>query len=226
MLTALFPALTAEEYALFSGVAHPWEAVGRLREWLQEQLAPGSDIAPGVRLAGAVIACERIAVGAGAVIEPGAVILDGPVYIGSGAVVRSGAYIRGAAYIGAGALVGHATEVKNGILLAGAKAPHFNYVGDSILGHDVNLGAGAILSNFRLDARTIKVTWDGRRLDTGMKKLGALIGDGCSIGCNVVCNPGTILFPGVMVPPVTAVSGTHQVSLVAPRPPDRSPDLA
>lgn len=221
-MLSLFPGLSEAELPLFSGVTHPWEVVARLREWLLERVAPGSDIAAGVRLSGAVIACERIAVASGAVIEPGAVILEGPVYIGPGAVVRSGAYIRGAAYIGAGALVGHATEVKNGILLPGAKAPHFNYVGDSIVGHEVNLGAGVILSNYRLDARNIKVTWQGRRVDTGLKKLGAIIGDRCSIGCNAVCNPGTILYPGVMVPPVTAVSGTHETSLVSPRPRDPS----
>lgn len=118
--------------------------------------------------------------------------------------------MRGAAYIGAGAVLGHASEVKNGILLAGAKAPHFNYVGDSILGHDANLGAGAILSNYRLDGRPIKVTWEGKRLATGMTKLGAIIGDRCSIGCNTVMNPGAILFPGVHMKPLSTVSGTHK----------------
>lgn len=208
MLTALFPALTPDEAALFHVTATPWEAIARLSVRLAEMLALGVVIGANVRTAGATVDCRQITIGDGAVIEPGAVILEGPVFIGPGAHVRSGAYIRGAAYVGRGAVVGHATEVKNSILLAGAKAPHFNYVGDSILGHDVNLGAGAILSNFRLDGRPIKVTWDGKRVDTGMRKLGAIVGDGCSVGCNVVTNPGTILLPGAHVLPVTAVSGT------------------
>ncbi len=145
-------------------------------------------------------------------IDPGVVITGGPVYLAPGAKVRAGAYIRGAAYIGERAILGHASEVKNGILLSEAKAPHFNYVGDSILGHDVNLGAGCILSNFRLDARPIKVTWQGERVQTGMRKLGAIIGDRCSIGCNVVCNPGSILHAGVHVQPLTTVTGTLEAA--------------
>lgn len=209
VLDALFPALTSDERWLFEESSTPWEVVARLKERLDQKLAAGVVMDENVRVAGGVIIdCRKITIGAGAVVEPGAVILEGPVYIGPGAHVRSGAYIRGAAYIGAGALVGHATEVKNGILLAGAKAPHFNYVGDSILGHGVNLGAGSILSNYRLDGKPVKVTWSGRREETGLTKLGAIVGDRCSIGCNVVCNPGTILLPGTRIPPVTAVSGT------------------
>ncbi len=208
MSASLFGRLDDDEALLFEGCAYPWEAIARLGETLARLLPPGVVIADRAVVEGAVLQGDRILVSEEAAIEPGAVILDGPVFVGPGARVRAGAYVRGPAFVGRGAIVGHATEVKNGILLARARAPHFNYVGDSILGHEVNLGAGSILSNFRLDGRSIKVTWEGRRLDTGLRKLGALVGDGASIGCNVVCNPGTILLPGTLVAPVRTVSGT------------------
>jgi NDP-sugar pyrophosphorylase family protein len=104
--------------------------------------------------------------------------------------------------------VGHSTEVKNSILLPGAKAPHFNYVGDSILGIDSNIGAGAKLSNVRNDRRNVLLTLkDGSRLDSRSYKLGALIGDESNIGCNVVTNPGTIISPNSMVGPNKTISG-------------------
>lgn len=208
LLKHLFPELRPSEAALFEGTTFPWEAIARLEQTLTRLVPPGVSVAKDAQVEGAVIRCGRIIVSEGVEVDPGVVIVGGPVYLAPGAKVRAGAYIRGAAYIGEGAILGHASEVKNGILLAEAKAPHFNYVGDSILGHDVNLGAGCILSNFRLDGRSVKVTWRGERVQTGMRKLGALIGDRCSIGCNVVCNPGSILYAGVHVPPVTTVTGT------------------
>lgn len=212
MLEHLFPELHRSEEALFQGATFPWEVIARLGETLTHLIPPGVNVAKDARIEGAFIRCERILIAEGAEVDPGVVIVGGPVYLAPGARVRAGAYIRGAAYIGEGAILGHASEVKNGILLAEAKAPHFNYVGDSILGHDVNLGAGCILSNFRLDGKPIKVTWRGERVQTGMRKLGALIGDRCSIGCNVVCNPGSILCAGVRVPPVTTVTGTLEAA--------------
>ncbi len=134
--------------------------------------------------------------------------IDGPCYVGPQAEVRHSAYLRKGSWISSGAIVGHATEVKNSIFLPGSKAPHFNYVGDSILGVDVNLGAGTKLSNVRNDRRGIMVTLeDGTRLDTGLYKLGAIIGDGSQLGCNVVTNPGTIIPPNSMVDPNKSVSG-------------------
>lgn len=134
--------------------------------------------------------------------------IEGPCYIGADAEVRHAAYLRKGSWICDGAVVGHATEVKNSIFLPGAKAPHFNYVGDSILGFGVNLGAGTKLSNVRNDRREIMVTHkDGSREHTGLRKMGALIGDGSEVGCNVVTNPGAILAPETMVAPNETVSG-------------------
>ena len=134
--------------------------------------------------------------------------IEGPCFIGPKAEIRHSAYLRKGSWICEGAIVGHSSEVKNSILLPGAKAPHFNYVGDSIVGIDVNLGAGAILSNVRNDGRNIFVTLeDGSRFDSGFRKMGALIGDGSQLGCNVVTNPGSILTPDSMIPPNESVKG-------------------
>lgn len=138
----------------------------------------------------------------GAQVHPSAVI-DGPVFIAAGAQVRPGAWLRAGVWLGAGAVVGANTELKRGILLPRAQAPHLNYVGDSILGEGVNLGAGCILSNHRHDRATVVI--DG--VDTGRRKLGAILGDGVQTGCNTVLHPGvvvgreTMTYPGVQLRP-------------------------
>lgn len=182
----------------------PWKLLG---DPLDEVLAalPSSDIrsglAPEVHLAG-----DRIVIGSGARIHPG-VVLEGPVWIGEDVEIRPGAYIRGGCWIGDQCVVGANTELKRAILLAHAKAPHLNYVGDSILGADVNLGAGTILSNFRHDGGAIHIPADGTRIDTGRRKLGAILGDGVLTGCNSVLHPGTVvgretqIYPGVQLRP-------------------------
>jgi len=149
----------------------------------------------------------------GVIIHPSANIgdyvrIEGPCYIGANAEIRHSAYLRKGSWIGEGALVGHSSEIKNSVLLPGSKAPHFNYVGDSILGFGVNLGAGVKLSNVRNDGRGVIVRMeDGERIETGLRKLGALIGDHSQLGCNVVTNPGAILAPSSMVSPNETVTG-------------------
>ena len=140
----------------------------------------------------------------GSLIGP-SVHIEGPSYIAG--EVRHGAYVRSHSWICRGAVVGHATEVKHSLLLPGAKAPHFNYVGDSVLGRDVNLGAGCKLSNLRHDGREIRIHNLG--IDTGLRKFGAILGEGVQIGCNAVCNPGTVLGHGCNVWPNVTVSGGH-----------------
>ncbi len=182
--------------------ARPWDLLG---EALDEALAalPSERIevglSPDIHLIG-----DRIVIGKGTRILPGAVI-EGPIYVGASVTVRPGAYLRGGVWLEDGALVGANTEVKRAIFLAGAKAPHLSYVGDSILGREVNLGAGTILSNFRHDGAEIVIPCDGQRLATGRRKLGALLGDGAATGCNCVLHPGVIvgagtaLYPGVQL---------------------------
>ena len=151
---------------------------------------------------------EGIVVDATATVEAGAYLI-GPCYVGPRAVVRSGAYVREYSWICADAVVGHATEVKHSILLPGAKAPHFNYVGDSILGTDVNLGAGTKLSNLRNDGGEVHVRLNGERLPSGLRKFGAVLGEGVATGCNSVTNPGVVLGCNSTVWPNVTVTGIH-----------------
>lgn len=139
-------------------------------------------------------------------IEKGATIgpfvqIEGPAYIGKNVHIGHGALIRPHTVLCEGSKVGHASEVKASIFLPHAKAPHFNYVGNSLLGSDVNLGAGAILSNLRLDGGLIHCRYKGQRFSTSHTKLGAILADGVQIGCNVVLNPGTIYEKGTIIAP-------------------------
>lgn len=152
---------------------------------------------------------DRITIGAGSEIHPTAVI-EGPIYIGRGVAIRAGAYLRGGCWIEDGALIGANTEVKHSILLAGAKAPHLAYVGDSILGAGVNLGAGTVLSNFRHDGKEIVLRVGDSTLPTGLRKLGAVLGDGVQTGCNCVLHPGCVVGAGTSIyPGVQMRSGVH-----------------
>ena len=151
---------------------------------------------------------EGIVVDATATVEAGAYLI-GPCYVGPRAVVRSGAYVREYSWICADAVVGHATEVKHSILLPGAKAPHFNYVGDSILGKGANLGAGTKLSNLRNDGGEVHVRLDGQRIPSGLRKFGAVLGEGVATGCNSVTNPGVVLGCNSTVWPNVTVTGIH-----------------
>jgi NDP-sugar pyrophosphorylase family protein len=135
---------------------------------------------------------------------------EGPCYIAPEAEIRHGAYIRGNSWICYQAVLGHASEIKHSILLPNAKAPHFNYVGDSIVGSHANLGAGVILSNLRNDGRETKVKMKNELINTELRKFGALIGERTQIGCNSVSNPGTITAPDCMVWPNTTLSGLYE----------------
>lgn len=143
-----------------------------------------------------------------AVIEP-FVHINGPAYIGPNATIRHGAYIREFSWICANSLVGHSSETKHSILLPESKAPHFNYVGDSVLGPRVNLGAGVKLSNLRNDGGEVHTRIEGERVATGLRKFGAIIGEDSQLGCNTVTNPGVVLGPRCMVNPNTTVTGVH-----------------
>ncbi|HEX2251742.1 MAG TPA: UDP-N-acetylglucosamine diphosphorylase [Thermoanaerobaculia bacterium] len=193
------PPLFADLPAPFAGrydSQAPWALLG---DPLDEVLAglPSdaleAKISPDVHLLG-----DRIAIGRGTRIGPGAVI-EGPVWIGRDVEIRPGSYIRGGCWIGDGAVVGASTELKRAILLPRAHAPHLNYVGDSVLGRGVNLGAGTILSNFRHDGAEIVIPHQGGRIATGRRKLGALLGDGVLTGCNSVLNPGCIVGRGTQI---------------------------
>lgn len=192
----------------------PWQLLGdRLHSFLAELI---NSVPIGQRLQGfihpmAVLHGADIVVELGATVEAGASI-EGPSYICAGAVVRHGAYVRGQVYAGKKSVIGHTTEVKGSILLPNAKAAHFAYVGNSILGVDTNLGAGTKLANLRFDHGTVTirqsaVSENSVTHDTGLKKLGAVLGNGAQTGCNSVTNPGTILTAGSYLKPLELGSG-------------------
>lgn len=192
---------------LFLAGAGVWTALGaRLRAHLDARTdwSVDSPIPDGVHLLG-----DRIAIAAGCRVEPGAVIV-GPAVLEEGVTIRTGAYVREYCLLGAGCLVGAHSEVKGSVLLPRAKAPHQAYVGDSILGRDVNLGAGTICSNVKNVDGDIAFRVAGELVHTGLHKLGAILGDGCKTGCNTVLNPGTLLGPGsVTYPNATLRSGFY-----------------
>lgn len=164
-----------------------WEALNRLHDYLLKRpFVIEGEVMPGAIL----INPELIAIGKGSVVEPGAYI-KGPCIIGKNCQIRHGAYLRGDILIEDSCVIGHATEAKNSIFLKGSQAGHFAYVGDSILGNGVNLGAGTKCANLRLDRKNIKIQGQ----DTGRRKLGAIFGDGSQTGCNAVTNPGTLMAP-------------------------------
>jgi UDP-N-acetylglucosamine diphosphorylase / glucose-1-phosphate thymidylyltransferase / UDP-N-acetylgalactosamine diphosphorylase / glucosamine-1-phosphate N-acetyltransferase / galactosamine-1-phosphate N-acetyltransferase len=201
------PPLFTELPDVFTGRFDPDAPWALLGDALDEVLAalPSSDIqsglSPDVHLAG-----DGIVIGLGTRIHP-SVVIEGPVWIGRDVEIRPGAYLRGGCWIGDHCVIGANTELKRAILLPHAKAPHLNYVGDSILGVNVNLGAGTILSNFRHDGAKIHIPIDSTRLDTDRRKLGAILGDAVLTGCNCVLHPGTVvgrgtqIYPGVQLRP-------------------------
>lgn len=169
-----------------------------------EQLAGASVI-----MAGAVLLGQRIRIGSGVLIESGAMIKE-PAVIGDQTEVRQGAYLRGYCLVGRRCVVGHATEVKHSIFLNDAKAGHFAYVGDSILGGGVNLGAGTKLANFRFIPGEIQVKTMNGPIPTGLKKFGAVFGDKVQTGCNAVTSPGTVVgLESIIMPNTTVLSGYH-----------------
>jgi NDP-sugar pyrophosphorylase family protein len=192
--------------SLFSGCEFAWQALAQIDQHIARLVGQKPTIL-GEVMHNAYIGDKSIYIAKGARIEPGACIL-GPAYIGPDAVVRQGAYVRENVILLSGSTLGHASEAKNSVFLPRAHAPHFNYVGDSILGHRVNLGAGTKLSNLTLvsekDPETgkrpsLKIKVDGTDYDTKLAKIGAILGDDVQTGCNSVLNPGCLIGPRTLV---------------------------
>lgn len=178
---------------------------GKLTVFRNGELLPGAS----VLMAGTVLVGSRFALGQGVLVESGAFLKE-PLIIGDGTEVRQGAYLRGNCLVGQRCVVGHVTEAKHSIFLDDAKAGHFAYLGDSILGNNVNLGAGTKAANLRFLAGDINVRTPAGPVPTGLKKLGAILGDGVQTGCNSVTSPGTLLGrKAMLLPNTTAPSGLH-----------------
>lgn len=158
--------------------------------------------------AGVVLMGRKLYFGPGVVVEP-YTLIEEPCYFSENTQIRHASYVRGAVYTGRGAVIGHTTEVKNSLFLEGAKAAHFAYVGDSILGREVNLGAGTKLANLKFLKKEITLEIGGNRINTGLKKLGAILGDKVQTGCNAVLQPGTLLGKGSLVYPCKTPSSGY-----------------
>jgi NDP-sugar pyrophosphorylase family protein len=197
---------------LFDHVRNVWEVLPRLEAYIREH-APAENCVRGHVHPGAYLVGEHILIEEDALIEFDAFI-QGPCIIGRGSIVRHGAYVRSGTLVGAGSLIGHEAETKNALLLPGSRVAQLTFVGDSILGNRVSLGAGTKLANWRLDGRTICIHAGGQLYSSGLDKMGAVIGDDSQLGCNTVCNPGTILGPRCRVYPLTSVHGYHPAGTV------------
>ena len=191
----LFDLAQTEHAAIFDGCKFAWDALKKIEGYLDKVSRQN----PPKRFPGASIG-ERVLIGDGTVVEPG-VMIKGPAIIGKNCQIRHNAYLRENVIIGDGSVVGNASELKNALLFNGAQVPHYIYVGDSILGHKAHLGAGVKISNIKLLPGNVTVEVDGVPLDTGLRKFGALLGDGAEAGCNAVLNPGSILGRGAVVYP-------------------------
>jgi NDP-sugar pyrophosphorylase family protein len=186
----------------FSPDAAPWDWVKAIGPALAAHRFDGAPprVPPGVHLEGPVY------LGPGVVL-PAQATLIGPAWIGARTQIRPGAFIRGNVITGEDCVLGNSCEFKNCLLLDGVQAPHFNYVGDSVLGNRAHLAAGVVCSNLRLDQKSVVVHAGGAAVDTGLKKFGAVVGDAAEVGCNAVLNPGTFLGPRSLVMPAIAFGG-------------------
>ena len=174
--------------ALFVSDGPAWESLPHIKNYLAETLEPANH----ATVSPQSIVGENVSIGEGTIVEAGACI-EGPAIIGRNCQIRHNAYIRAQVIVGDNCVVGNACELKNALLFNDCQVPHFNYVGDSILGHHAHLGAGVVLSNFKSLPGNVTVQHGDDKIDTELRKFGALIGDHTEIGCNSVLNPGSII---------------------------------
>ncbi len=185
---------------LFEGKTYPWEILSELKNYIPKLGATLSE-AEYDRVG------DNVWIAKDATVFPSAYIA-GPCIVDHGAEIRHCAFIRGSAIIGKNAVVGNSVEVKNSLLFDGVQTPHYNYVGDSVLGYKAHMGAGSITSNVKSDKSLVVVKCGGESVETGRKKFGAVLGDCAEIGCNSVLNPGTVIGRHATVYPTSSVRGT------------------
>ncbi len=197
---------------IFLPELHPWQWIPLIREALAQvnflQLPIHGAIPPDVSIIGKVYMHHSVKL-------PPRAVIKGPAWIGAGTEIRPNAYIRGNVIVGENCVLGNTCEFKNCLLLNGVQVPHFNYVGDSVLGNKSHLGAGVILANLRLDQKEVSVVTPEGRQSSGLKKMGALLGDGAEAGCNAVLQPGTILDRRAVVMPTLAFNGYLEPDTIA-----------
>ena len=182
---------------IFDGLTYPWEALPKIADFIIElgnTLSEDEYTKIG----------DDVWVAKSATVAPTAYI-KGPAIIGKNAEIRHCAFIRGKAIVGEGAVVGNSTELKNVILFNKVQVPHYNYVGDSILGYKAHMGAGSITSNVKSDKKLVVVKNDTERIETGLKKFGAMIGDNVEVGCGSILNPGSVIGKNTNIYPLSSV---------------------
>lgn len=184
---------------LFDGIEYPWEVLPRLESFIMQlgPMLPAEDFNQ---------VGENIWIAKSARIADSASI-TGPCIIDADAQIRHCAFIRGNAIIGKSAVVGNSCEIKNSLLFDEVEVPHYNYVGDSVLGYRAHLGAGAITSNIKNDKKNVVIKFPLGQIETGLRKLGAVVGDGVQVGCNTVLNPGTVIGKNTRIYPLNSVRG-------------------
>ena len=220
--TDFFDLQHTEHRVIFENAEYAWQALSKISPYLQFRLKPailGNTI-------GKPFISSAVFIGKGTVIEQGAMI-KGPAWIGENCEIRNGCYIRENVIIGNGVVAGNSCEFKNCLIFDGAQVPHYNYVGDSILGYKSHLGAGVILSNVKLDKSDVTVPGPEGLLPTGLRKFGAIVGDHAEVGCNSVLSPGSligkhsIVYPGSQwrgfLPPNRIAKIRQEFSLVERR---------
>ena len=205
----LFDLSQTEHAAIFAGCEYAWDALNKIATYLAANLRPGLKN----RCEGIAYIGEKVFIGEGTVVEDGAMI-KGPAIIGRNCEIRHNAYVRENVIVGDDCIIGNSSEVKNALLFNKAVTPHFNYIGDSILGYKAHLGAGVKISNIKLVQGNVTVEISGKPLDTGLRKFGALLGDNVDIGCNAVLNPGTIIGRGSVIYPNTNWRGVLAENMI------------
>src|SRR5947208_5144327 len=206
----LFDLSQTEHSSIFEGCECAWEALKKIQTYLKANLRPGLKN----RCEGVAYVGEQVFIGEGTVVEDG-VMIKGPAIIGRNCQIRHNAYLREDVIVGDNCVVGNSCELKNVFMFNDCQAPHFNYVGDSILGHKAHLGAGVKVSNIKLDRTNVMVEMDGRPFDSGLRKFGALLGDGSEVGWNAVLHPGSILGPGAVIYPNVNWRGILPANMIA-----------
>ena len=198
-ISSLYDLNKTQAAEVFAGCTYPWEVLPKIKDYI---LKLGESLDPAIYEQRG----EQIWIAKSAKIYDNSNIY-GPVIIGEETEVRPGAFIRGNAIVGNHCVVGNSTELKNVILFDNVQVPHYNYVGDSILGYKAHMGAGSITSNVKSDKTLVVIKGKEENMETGLKKVGAMLGDGVEIGCNSVLNPGTVIGRGTSVYPLSSVRG-------------------
>ena len=204
----LFECTTPYLTELFEGAEYPWEILPKIKEYMSALVAAGLD--------GFTEVSEGVWVGRDVKIYPTATILP-PAIIGHGTEIRPGAFLRGNVITGENCVIGNSSELKNCVLLNNVQTPHYNYVGDSVLGNFAHMGAGSICSNLKSDGKKVVIHGD-TEYDTGLRKVGAILGDHADVGCGCVLNPGAVIGKNTSVYPLNALRGVYPEDCIVKSP--------